>query len=80
LQASGFRLQASGFRLQASGFRLQASGFRLQRGIYYLRHFELLILPKKAANTIEEVTVRKSPFERGFRGVFAQAKNVYSSQ
>jgi hypothetical protein len=68
-------------------FRLQASGFRLQRRIYYLRHFELLILPKKAANTIEEVTVRKSPLacpekfgERGFRGVFAQAKNVYSSQ
>jgi hypothetical protein len=42
---------------------------------------------QKAGNTIEEVTVRKSPLacpekfgERGFRGVFDQAKNVDSSQ
>jgi hypothetical protein len=44
-------------------------------------------LPIIAGNTIEKETVRKSPLacpekfgERGFRGVFAQAKNVYSSQ
>lgn len=42
---------------------------------------------QKAGNTFKEVTVRKSPLacpdkfgERGFRGVFEQAKNVDPSQ
>jgi hypothetical protein len=44
-------------------------------------------LPIEAGNTIEKETVRKSPLacpekfgERGFRGVFEQAKNVVSYQ